>query len=513
MEDKRDEYYLMLDRFIQDSREEMVENLSKLLMFHTVSGSKDPEEQRLSQNEMSRGFSFLSGLARKMGFAWRNYDNRVCVIEQPGGNEVIGLPLHLDVVPSGEGWHYPAFGGMVEDGVIYGRGAQDDKGPIIQMLYGLHAVKRLNLPFRRTVRLIIASQEETGNWTDVEFYLEKEPAPHVSIISDAVFPIVNGEKGMADIKIEIRWKEDLRQSPVIKFHRLVAGERSNIVPNRADISWEVPGGQARGVSETLKDSLETFLRTQQGADAFPLRVDTDPESRVRQLHVTFLGKSAHGSKPEEGHNAAVDALAFLATVPELPDPLLRAAKFLCEISSDHYAEKLGIAAEHGFIGKTTINLGIADVDHEKASVILNTRPTLGLTLREILETVQSRVGEWAKANGLEAAVSFVGKSYEPIYVNPKKHPELIYALKKAYSSVTGQEPELVAESGTTYAKAYPNSLCFGPVDPRDEKHLAHQADECVRIDHLVRNAKIYALALLLLGAELSAEKKVLSAEC
>ena len=171
------EQFLIFEGLVLESRGEMVENLAKLLMFSTVSGSTTIEEQRLHNNEISGAFSFLSSLVRQMGLSWRNYENRICVVEQPGGHEVVGVPLHIDVVPSGEGWHYPAFGGMVENDVIYGRGAQDNKGPIIEVLYALHALKRLNLPFRRTVRLIIASQEETGNWSDVDLYLTKEPAP------------------------------------------------------------------------------------------------------------------------------------------------------------------------------------------------------------------------------------------------------------------------------------------------------------------------------------------------
>ena len=32
--------------------------------------------------------------------------------------------------------------------------------------------------------------------------------------------------------------------------------------------------------------------------------------------------------------------------------------------------------------------------------------------------------------------------------------------------------------------------------------LAHQADECIRVEHLLRNVRIYALALLLLAVQI-----------
>ncbi len=506
---------MMLEQMIENCRQDMVDNLVKLLMFSTVSGATEPDEKRLTRNELSRAFSFLNGLARQMGFTWRGYDNKVGVIEMPGGPEILGLPLHIDVVPSGDGWHYPAFGGMVEDGVIYGRGAQDDKGPVIQMLYALWVLKRLGLPFKRTVRLIIASQEETGEWDDVEDYLLREPPPDMSIVADSDFPIVNGEKGMTNIQIKIRWDETNFRRSVLEFNHLKAGERPNIVPNRADIGWAVGEGQAKGVSETLTSCLEDYLKSNPLADTFPLRLDTDPESELRQMYVTFLGKSAHGSKPYDGHNAVVDALRFMDVVPDLPDSLRRACRFMAEACGDHYGKGLGLEMEHDFIGKTTVNLGILDIDTSSLTAVVNVRPTYGMTSKDVLKRVKARVGAWIegsskgapKGSVLSAEAEILGHPKEPLYVDPKEHPELIGALQTAFNRVTNDVGTLSSMGGSTFAKAFPNAVCFGPVYLAEEKHLAHQADECLKIDHLIRNAKIYGLAIMLLATDLDKAQK------
>lgn len=509
MESQFDQYAGMIEHLVHDMRDEMVETLSELLMFCTVSGASAPEERSQYANEFSRAFSFLSSLARRMGFTWRNYDNRVAVVEMTGGAEVIGLPLHIDVVPAGEGWHYPAFGGMVEDGVIYGRGAQDDKGPIVQMLYALYALKRLDLPFRRTVRLIVASQEETGDWGDVRDYLEREPAPHFSIVADGDFPVGNGEKGMLNLRIRFWWDEDLRQSPVLEFDHIEGGERPNIVPNRADIVWNVSPGQSTGVTETLRHCLQEYLEANRrtGADAFPLRLSRNPETGQQQAHVTFLGKGAHSSTPEEGHNAALDALRFFPGVPETPETLKRIGAFLAEICGDHYGQALGIEAAHDFIGKTTISLGVLSVDTEGVEAVVNVRTTYGQTSEEVLDAVRGRVEQWASAHGLEAVVDFDGETYEPLFLDPKDHPELIGALRESFSRVTGHEARLIAKGGTTFAKAFPNAVSYGPVYPEEDTPLFHQADESLRIEHLLRNTKIYATALLMLAADLSGSKR------
>lgn len=496
-------YYDTINSMIEESREKIVENLSKLLMFSTVSGGTEPDEQQMFRNERARAFSFLNGLSRTMGFEWRNYESRLCVIEQLGGSEVVGLPLHIDVVPSGEGWHYPAFGGMVEDGVIYGRGAQDDKGPIIQILYALWIVRRLGLRFRRTVRIIVASQEETGDWEDVASYLEAEAPPDFSIVADSDFPIVNGEKGMADVEIAFEWDETDTSRNVLHFHRLDAGERPNIVPNRADIGWLTGDGQARAVSETLTHCLEDYLKKNPRAETFPLRLDTDPETGRRTVYVTFLGKGAHGSTPEIGHNAALDALDFLADVPELPGPLPQICRFLTGVLTDLHGSGLGIAREHSFVGKTTVNLGLLRVTGRSLVATLNIRPTYGTTCTKTRDAVRACVKAWAAGQrGVRVHVDLHGKAHEPLFVDPEKHQELVHSLQQAYHRVTGETATLRSMGGTTFAKAFPNALNFGPVLVGEEKNLAHQADECIRVEHLLRNVRIYALALLLLAVQI-----------
>ena len=47
--------------------------------------------------------------------------------------------------------------GVYENGVIYGRGAVDDKGPAISAIYALAALKRAGAAFRRTPRIISVS--------------------------------------------------------------------------------------------------------------------------------------------------------------------------------------------------------------------------------------------------------------------------------------------------------------------------------------------------------------------
>lgn len=54
---------------------------------------------------------------------------------------------HLDVVDPGEGWTVTeAFVPKLVDGLLYGRGTDDDKGPVAAALLAMKAVKDLGIP-------------------------------------------------------------------------------------------------------------------------------------------------------------------------------------------------------------------------------------------------------------------------------------------------------------------------------------------------------------------------------
>ena len=74
-------------------------------------------------------------IGERMGFRVRNFDNRVITLDIGAPNPVLGVLAHLDIVPAGEGWHYPPFGAVIENGRMYGRGTADDKAAAVAAMY------------------------------------------------------------------------------------------------------------------------------------------------------------------------------------------------------------------------------------------------------------------------------------------------------------------------------------------------------------------------------------------
>ena len=111
-------------------------------------------------------------LGRKLGFKVGQADNRIAWVEYGEGKEMVGVLGHVDVVPAGDtGWTYPAYGAEIHDGILWGRGCLDDKGPIIGSIYALKAIRDLNLPIDRRIRVIFGSDEECGS-SCAAYYVE-----------------------------------------------------------------------------------------------------------------------------------------------------------------------------------------------------------------------------------------------------------------------------------------------------------------------------------------------------
>src|SRR5690606_33784101 len=86
-------------------------------------------------------------------------------VDKPAGRSLI-LQGHIDVVPPGapELWEHPPFEPQVKDGMMSGRGANDMKVGVTEMIFALDALRDLGLEPASTVFIETVSEEEcTGN--------------------------------------------------------------------------------------------------------------------------------------------------------------------------------------------------------------------------------------------------------------------------------------------------------------------------------------------------------------
>jgi succinyl-diaminopimelate desuccinylase len=125
------------------------------------------------------------------------------------------------------------------------------------------------------------------------------------------------------------------------------------------------------------------------------------------------------------------------------------------------------------------------VDGEQASLEVNIRYPVTLNGAEIIEQL--------KKAALPFGFDFVDVRDSPPYLK-QKDSFLVQTLRQVFTDVTGIEAEPQTIGGGTYARATKNCVAFGALFP-GEPHLAHQSDEYVTIDSLLKNTEIFALAI------------------
>ncbi|MBR2374699.1 MAG: Sapep family Mn(2+)-dependent dipeptidase [Clostridia bacterium] len=408
---------------------------------------------------------YFLDLASSMGFETRNYDNYVGEVVFGEGKE-FAILAHLDVVPAGNGWKYPPFGGVINDDVsdggvtgtkIWGRGAMDDKTPAVVCLYCLKALKDEGFLPKRKIKLIVGCNEECG-WKCMEHYKKVAQMPDEGFSPDANFPVIYAEKGILHFTTVI----PLQNAPLTALR---AGERANMVC----------------------DSAVAVLTRQAGAKLVhyenPIsgtQFSYDNTTNILQVR----GKSAHGSTPDKGANALQALLCFLATFDED-----------CATAYDLlFNDTVGLKTLQDETGVLTMSPNVAEFKNGALYIKTDIRFPATYPLSAVQEKLDSF--------GLE----YVVDNYQaPLYNSPKG--KLISTLTGIYNEVTGKNEAPIAIGGGTYARVLKCGCAFGP-EISGEEDTIHQANEYVTFDRIRLMSEIYYKAIKAIGKTSADEEKI-----
>ena len=183
----------MLDDYIKNTKEEMIQKLQELIQIPSVYAESKNPLMPFGENA-NKALEYMLDLGNKLGFRTKNIDGYCGYIEFGEGKEMLGIIGHLDVVPSSDNWTYPPFSATIFDNKIYGRGAIDDKGPVIASLYAMKYVLD-NCKVNKRVRLILGLNEE-NDWKCINYYKKHEESPTIGFSPDADFPCIYAEKSI-----------------------------------------------------------------------------------------------------------------------------------------------------------------------------------------------------------------------------------------------------------------------------------------------------------------------------
>lgn len=452
-----------LNAIIESMHDEMIDTLQKWIRVPSVKGEAAPGAP--FGKEVRSMLDMALADCEQMGFKTQNFDGYIAHADLGEGSDEDALAIlaHLDVVPEGDGWKYPPYGAVIENGRMYGRGTSDDKGPAVAALYAMKAVKDAGIPLRRKVRLILGCDEESG-WEDIAHYNKVATMPRMGFSPDASYPIINIEKGICRLELHGALSNEGLQ--VIAFNN---GERPNVIPGRASA---LVAGDAATVAQ---------------AEAAAKKLDIPAEVHLtdKGVSITVTGISGHAAYPETARNANGEMLLLLRELGVQGDLCLLADK----IGLDYKGEGLEVSVSDGISGYLTCNLGIIRAGEGGVYATLDIRYPVMTNPDMIIKNVSASLPAM-RVDAMEVK--------EPHHVPAGS--ELVQNLLDAYHEVTGYERKCLYTGGGTYARSLQEGVAFGASFPQDED-LAHQANEYADIEGLYKNIKIFALAIVKLAGK------------
>lgn len=414
-----------MEKYLNDT----VKTIQELIR---IDSTNQPAEEGMPFGKgAARALQAFLSCAAAMGFETRNYDNYVGEVLF-GEGEPFAILAHLDVVPAGSGWTHAPFGGEIENGKLYGRGAMDDKGPAVVCLYALKALKDEGFQPRKTIKLIVGCNEECG-WGCIDHYKQCAEMPKVGFTPDADFPVIYAEKGILHVKFYF----PVENAP---FTALYGG---------------------KGVNMVCDEAFAQCDKTE-GAERYSLRVEDDL--------LVSRGVSAHGSTPEKGKNALEPLFAYFARSNE---DMRHAHEILFE-------DIFGLKNFADETGRLTMSPDIANYGDGILSVCADIRYPSTLPLQAVLDVLD------------KTGVRYEEIHHQSALFNPKDS-FLIQTLQRVYNEATGERAEPIAIGGGTYARALECGAGFGP-QLCGEPVTIHQKDEYISIPHVKFLLNLYRRA-------------------
>jgi len=222
-------YFSDYKREIENSIIELVREMVKQKTVNVITEKLQEHPYLKFRGEEYRVAEIVKREFSRIGMPYNEFarmEGRPNIIGKLGQNasgKRLLMPAHMDVVPAGEGWDHDPFDVDVKDGKLYGRGTNDNKGPLASILVAAEVLMKSGFNEQITGELLVAAlpDEEAADPDGVDYgigYLleNKLINPTLAIVPDIgenMEQIDIAEKGRSVIKITALGKQAHGSTP------------------------------------------------------------------------------------------------------------------------------------------------------------------------------------------------------------------------------------------------------------------------------------------------------------
>jgi dipeptidase D len=350
-------------------RAEAVALTKTLVAFPTISA-----EQPADGPAFAAMRSYLESWAQGAGLKMETFGkNDAWIVSYGEGAPSVGFVMHADVVPVQEagqtkseglpeGWTVPPFEVTEKDGRLYGRGTEDDKGPIATALVVLKALKAFGYQPQGNLQVIMGTGEE-HDWDGMIAYAKQATHPRSVISVDAEFPVVVGESGFVAWKLS--WPlvnaGQKKKKGCLEATELKGGQFLTQIPGEAELGFTKINAKLLEAAKVKEEPARSGYR-----------LEVRAHGEAATLKVT--GAAVHSSVAEDGKNALWALAGWARHLDLCPGGINDALIVLREVfDGDHYGGKLGLAYEHPTMGKLLVAPTVLRVEGDRVVLSINMR--------------------------------------------------------------------------------------------------------------------------------------------
>ncbi len=406
--------------------------------------------------ENKRCLDYVLKVCQDFGFKTCNLDNYCGYAEIGEGEKLIGIAVHLDVVPAGDGWETNPFKLTKIGNKFYGRGVSDDKGAVAASIIALKTIKDMGVLLNKRIRLIFGCNEESG-CECIKHYLKECGSFDYGFTPDGDFPLINGEKGI------LIGNFYSKNTNIIDIY---GGTSFNTVAKECTIKVE-------------KDSFDEnkfldFIESN-GLIASVIKDDV--------WTIKVLGKSSHSSMPQLGKNAISFALEGLKNSGFNDDFV----DFFCDRFGTFTDGKLSNLKIEDEFGALTLSIGLIKKIDSKIEGSIDIRFPVTYKSSDIINKAKNYMDH---SGGY---FEFLERE-EPLYY--PLNTDFVAKLYEAFLEVAkDDELKPLVIGGGTYAKEMKNCVAYGCSFPNEDNKI-HGIGEFVLEENLYKQVDYYVSAIL-----------------
>jgi succinyl-diaminopimelate desuccinylase len=356
--------YDQLDTWIDAHFDEQVQFLQKLIQVPTDTppGNNAPHADRAAELLNAMGLTtekhpVPADLVKAAGL--ETITNLV-VHRKYGPGLTVALNAHGDVVPPGEGWVHPPYGGEIEGGKIYGRAAAVSKCDFSTYAFAVRALESLGLPLQGGIDLLFTYDEEFGGEVGPAWLLQnKLTQPDLMIAAGFSYQVITAHNGCLQMEVTVHGKmahaaipdsgidalqgavkilnalyaqntlyKQIRSQvegithPYLNVGMIEGGTNTNVIPGRVTLKLDrrmIPEENPAQVEATLRQVIADAAAAMPG-----ITVD------IKRILLANALKPLPGNKPLvealQKHASAV----FGEPIPALGTPLYTDVRIFCE---------------------------------------------------------------------------------------------------------------------------------------------------------------------------------------